>query len=114
VGGSTLGARGRVNSPRSLTPYSFSYDGAGNFKDNPALGTANSVNEYSNLTYNLRHALGGVTVTQTFTAAEAVRGSWVEDPAAPVADQAIRPTGANFAPKTGWLGTASHCSSTAA
>jgi hypothetical protein len=37
--------------------YSYNYDGVGNFKNNPALGSANSVNEYANLTYNLRHDL---------------------------------------------------------
>lgn len=37
--------------------YSFSYDGVGNFKDNPTLGAANSVNEYSNISYNPRHDL---------------------------------------------------------
>ena len=37
--------------------YGFSYDGAGNFTSNGSLGSVNSVNEYSNLTYNLRHDL---------------------------------------------------------
>jgi YD repeat-containing protein len=43
---------------------SYSYDGAGNFTGNSALGTANSVNEYSNLTYNGR---GDLTNNGTYT-----------------------------------------------
>jgi RHS repeat-associated protein len=33
---------------------SYSYDGAGNFKNNATLGAANNVNEYANLSYNRR------------------------------------------------------------
>ena len=37
--------------------YTYSYDGVGNFTSNGSLGSVNSVNEYSNLTYNARHDL---------------------------------------------------------
>ena len=41
----------------STTTSSYSYDDAGNFTNNSAMGTANNVNEYSNFTYNSRHDL---------------------------------------------------------
>jgi len=43
--------------------YNYSYDGVGN-RTNTALGTANSLNQYSNLSYNAR---GDVTDDGTFT-----------------------------------------------
>ena len=36
----------------STTTSSYSYDDAGNFTNNSAMGTANNVNEYSNFTYS--------------------------------------------------------------
>jgi RHS repeat-associated protein len=42
------------NNHGSSTTYAYNYDGVGN-RTGTALGTANSVNEYSSITYNSRH-----------------------------------------------------------